>query len=100
MTMYCLGAISTAIADCKGINRIPGVGACDGSSIAFVEASADPVISIDPGFLASHPGYSIVLIEGIGNEPDAQAAVPEPGSMALLGLGLAGLGFARRKRAA
>ena len=32
--------------------------------------------------------------------PDPTPSIPEPGTLALFGLGLAGLGFARRKKAA
>jgi hypothetical protein len=36
------------------------------------DADADPFFSIDPVFLASHPGYSVIVSDGITN------AVPEP----------------------
>ena len=36
----------------------------------------------------------------LGFFTDNVSAVPEPGALAILGLGLAGLGYARRKRAA
>ena len=36
-------------------------------------------------------------IRGLSFQPEA---VPEPGAFVLFGLGLAGLGFARRRRAA
>lgn len=38
------------------------------------------------------------LIAFVGDEVDPPVDTPEPGSLALLGLGLAGLGFARRKK--
>ena len=40
-------------------------------------AFADPCIVVDPGFLASHPGDSVGVDDGIGNEP-LISPVPEP----------------------
>ncbi len=43
------------------------------------------------------PGFSLARLDNINT---VKSAIPEPGSLAILGLGLAGLGFARRKKAA
>ena len=64
------------------------------------DASVDPFIFVDPDFLASNPGYTVTVSDGINNAPPTTGAAPEPATLALLGLGLAGLGFMRRRRAA
>ena len=62
-----------------------------GTATAFV----DPLIFIDPAFLALHPQYSIEVDAGIGN--GNAAAVPEPGSLALMMAGAFVLVAYRRK---
>ena len=59
-------------------------------------AGLDPIVSIDPGFLAAHPGYSLVF------GATSPSSVPEPSTWVMLGLGFAGLGYAglRGRRAA
>ena len=58
-------------------------------------AMVDPLVSIDPAFLAANPGYSLVFADGVTN---AMAPVPEPATVPLLlaGLGLLGLRQQRR----
>jgi hypothetical protein len=67
---------------------------------ATASASVDPVIGLCVGISTGPcPGqdntrYSLVFSDGVGAAP-----VPLPGTMPLLGLGLAGAGFLRRRNA-
>jgi hypothetical protein len=67
---------------------------------ATASASVDPVIGLCVGISTGPcPGqdnsqYSLVFSDGVGAAP-----VPLPGTMPLLGLGLAGVGFLRRRNA-
>lgn len=66
------------------------------SSLFNVQAFIDPVISIDPTFLASNPGFSIVVSQGLGNGEIA-AAVPEPAAWVMMLAGFGAIGGAMRR---
>jgi hypothetical protein len=72
------------------------VGGSTGNTLTFIiadsgDSSLDSTVYIE-GFGTSNPGG--------GTEGGGETSIPEPGTLVLFGLGLAGLGFARRKRAA
>lgn len=55
-------------------------------------ASVDPLLTIDPNFLASHPGVSLILSTNV------TPGVPEPSTPALLLLGLGAVVWALRAK--
>ncbi len=63
----------------------------DGGGSAMI----DPLIQIDPVYLAAHPDTRIIVSEGIGNE-GPMPAVPEPGQAELLAAGLLTIAFVQR----
>ncbi len=62
------------------------------ASYAFV----DPLVSIDPTFMAANPGYSLVFAPGVLNA-EAPLPVPEPATWGLMLLGLGAVGLRRRR---
>ena len=58
----------------------------------------DPHLEIDAGFLAAHPGATLTITPGVGNEISSVSAVPEPSTYALMFAGLMTVaGVARRR---
>jgi len=68
----------------------------DGFGTNSASAFIDPVITIDPVFAASHPGYSLVVSDGVGNS--LTSAVPEPAEWELITAGIALLSVRTRRR--
>jgi hypothetical protein len=57
-------------------------------------ATVDPMVEIDPTFLADNPGYSLI----IDANPPGTSSAPEPGSLLLLGTGMISLAGVVRRR--
>ena len=74
---------------------IPGVAGLTSGNVVAMAALTDG--AQEDGFLAGNFYINIHTAPFPGGEIRGQVNVPEPSALALLGLGLAGLGWARRK---
>ncbi len=62
-----------------------------------VSASIDPMIAIDPTWLANNPGYSLIFSPNVGGVTPTD--VPEPFTLSIFGAGFAGAVAMRRRKA-
>jgi hypothetical protein len=66
----------------------------EAANVGSAFASADPFFFIDPGFVASNPGYSLEFSSNVGN----MSGTPEPAAWALMLLGFGTAGTVMRRR--
>jgi len=90
-------SVNAVSGEVESINIEAEAGGTFSENVNGGEAFADPMFFIDPTF-ADAGEFHIVLSDGVANARAEDVALPEPATLALLGLGLIGFGAVRWRR--